>query len=203
MKKIFENIKLGSCMLCLLGSAILAFGLYNVHSFSGVTEGGILGLTLLLHNWFGISPSISGFILNALCYAIGLKMLGKEFAVYSVVATVGFSLFYAICEIFPPLYPEIAYMPLLASIIGAMFVGIGVGLSVRVGAAPGGDDALALSISTKTGIGIQWVYLISDLVVLAMSLTYIPLGRLMYSLLTVIISGQIIGFVQKVGKKCT
>lgn len=190
-------------MLCLLGSAILAFGLYNVHSFSGVTEGGILGLTLLLHNWFGISPSISGFILNALCYAIGLKMLGKEFAVYSVVATVGFSLFYAICEIFPPLYPEIADMPLLASIIGAMFVGIGVGLSVRVGAAPGGDDALALSISAKTGIGIQWVYLISDLVVLAMSLTYIPLGRLMYSLLTVIISGQIIGFVQKVGKKCT
>lgn len=187
--------------MCLLGSAILAFGLYNIHSFSGVTEGGILGLTLLLHNWFNLSPSVSGFVLNAACYIGGFKVLGREFAVYSVVAGLGFSLFYAICEAFPPLFPEIASYPLAASIIGAMFVGIGVGLSVRVGAAPTGDDALALSISEKSGIAIQWVYLISDLIVLALSLTYIPLARLMYSLLTVIISGQIIGFVQKAGKK--
>lgn len=187
--------------MCLLGSAILAFGLYNIHSFSGVTEGGILGLTLLLYNWFNLSPSISGFILNAACYVGGFKVLGREFAIYSIVAGVGFSVFYAICEAFPPLFPEIADMPLLASIVGAMFVGIGVGLSVRVGAAPTGDDALALSISEKTGVAIQWVYLISDLIVLALSLTYIPLARLLYSLLTVIISGQIIGFVQKFGKK--
>lgn len=201
MKGLFKNIRLGSCLMCLLGSAILAFGLYNIHSFSGVTEGGILGLTLLLHNWFNLSPSVSGFVLNAACYIGGFKVLGREFAVYSVVAGLGFSLFYAICEAFPPLFPEIASYPLAASIIGAMFVGIGVGLSVRVGAAPTGDDALALSISEKSGIAIQWVYLISDLIVLALSLTYIPLARLMYSLLTVIISGQIIGFVQKAGKK--
>lgn len=201
MKGLFKNIRLGSCLMCLLGSAILAFGLYNIHSFSGVTEGGILGLTLLLHNWFNLSPSVSGFVLNAACYIGGFKVLGREFAVYSVVAGLGFSLFYAICEAFPPLFPEISSYPLAASIIGAMFVGIGVGLSVRVGAAPTGDDALALSISEKSGIAIQWVYLISDLIVLALSLTYIPLARLMYSLLTVIISGQIIGFVQKAGKK--
>lgn len=187
--------------MCLLGSAILAFGLYNIHSFSGVTEGGILGLTLLLYNWFGLSPSISGFVLNAACYIGGFKVLGREFAIYSLVATIGFSLFYAVCEAFPPIFPEIASYPLAASVIGAVFVGVGVGLSVRVGAAPGGDDALALSISAKTGIAIQWIYLISDLIVLVLSLTYIPLARLMYSLLTVIISGQIIGFVQKAGKK--
>ena len=42
------KLKPKSCAFALLGSAILAFGLYNVHSFSGVTEGGVLGLTLLL-----------------------------------------------------------------------------------------------------------------------------------------------------------
>ena len=65
-------------MLALLGSAILAFGLYNIHAFSGVTEGGVLGLTLLLHHWFGISPSVSGLILNALCYVAGWKTLGQS-----------------------------------------------------------------------------------------------------------------------------
>ncbi|MFR8978580.1 MAG: YitT family protein, partial [Christensenellales bacterium] len=57
--------------MALLGSAILAFGLYNVHAFSGVTEGGVLGLTLLLYHWFGLSPSISGLVLNAACYIGG------------------------------------------------------------------------------------------------------------------------------------
>ena len=48
-----------------------------------------------------------------------------------------------------------------------------------------------------TGMGIQWAYLSTDLVVLGLSLTYIPLRRIGYSLLTVLISGQLIGLVQR------
>ena len=65
--------------LSLLGSAILAFGLYNVHAFSVVTEGGMLGVTLFLHHWFGISPSLSGLIINAACYLAGWRTLGRMF----------------------------------------------------------------------------------------------------------------------------
>ena len=46
-------------------------------------------------------------------------------------------------------------------------------------------------------MGIQWAYLSTDLVVLGLSLTYIPLRRIGYSLLTVLISGQLIGLVQR------
>lgn len=186
------------CITALIGSAILSFGLYNVHSMSGVTEGGVLGLTLLLHHWFGISPSVSGFIMNLLCYLLGFRLLGKEFIAYSVVAGGSFSIFYAIFEQFPPLWPQLADTPLLAAIVGSLFVGIGVGLCVRIGSAPTGDDSLALSLSSLLEVKIQWVYLASDLIVLALSISYIPLGRLAYSLLTVILSGQIIGFVQRV-----
>lgn len=185
------------CITALIGSAILSFGLYNVHSMSGVTEGGVLGLTLLLHHWFGISPSVSGFIMNLLCYLLGFRLLGKEFIAYSVVAGGSFSIFYAIFEQFPPLWPQLADTPLLAAIVGSLFVGIGVGLCVRIGSAPTGDDSLALSLSSLLKVKIQWVYLASDLIVLALSISYIPLGRLAYSLLTVILSGQIIGFVQR------
>lgn len=191
------RLKLKNCLSILLGSAILSFGLYNVHSISGVTEGGVLGLTLLLERWFGISPSVTGLILNGLCYLLGFKMLGKEFIAYSVVAGGGFSLFYAVFEQFPPLWPQLADMPLIAAVVGSLFVGIGVGLCVRANSAPTGDDSLALSLSHHFNIGIQWVYLASDLIVLLMSLTYIPLSRIAYSLLTVILSGQIIGLIQK------
>ena len=88
-------------------------------------------------------------------------------------------------------------MPLLASIVGSIFVGVGSGLCVRVGGATSGDDALAMSLSRVTKIKIQWIYLASDLIVLLLSLSYIPLRRIAYSLLTVILSGQIIGLLQK------
>lgn len=195
-KEALKNITFKNCAITLLGSFILAFGLYHVHSISGVTEGGVLGATLLLEHWTGISPALTGGIMNVLCYVLGWKLLGKEFIAYSALATVGFSGMYKICEQFPHLWPGLADMPLTAALVGALFVGVGAGLCVRVGGAPSGDDALAMSISHATGWKIQWVYLLSDLIVLVMSLSYIPVRRIGYSLFTVLLSGQLIGFVQ-------
>ena len=195
-KEALKNLTLKNCAITLLGSFILAFGLYHVHSISGVTEGGVLGATLLLEHWTGISPALTGGIMNVLCYVLGWKLLGKEFIAYYALATVGFSGMYRICEQFPHLWPGLADMPLAAALVGALFVGVGAGLCVRIGGAPSGDDALAMSISHATGCKIQWVYLLSDLIVLVMSLSYIPVRRIGYSLFTVLLSGQLIGFVQ-------
>lgn len=197
IKKLFNGITAPHTALAAAGGAILSFGMYNIHSISSITEGGTLGLTLLLENAFGISPSLSGFILNALCYLLGIKTLGRSFLIYSAVSTAAFSLSYRFFELFPRIYPEIALYPLLCAALGAVFVGTGVGLCVRAGGAPCGDDALAMSINKLTGLKIQWVYLISDLTVLLLSLTYIPLTKIVYSILTVVISGQIIGFIAK------
>ena len=197
----FSLLKPKRCALALLGSAILAFGLYHVHALSGVTEGGVLGMTLFLNHWLRLSPAVTGLIMNAACYLMGWKLLGKEFIAYSIVAGGGFSIFYAVVEQFDPLWPQLAEHPLLAAVLGALFVGVGVGLSVRAGGAPGGDDALAMSISNLTHWNIHWAYLISDLVVLALSITYIDLERLGCSLLTVVLSGQIIGLVQRIGRR--
>ena len=101
--------------MLLSGSFILAFGLYNIHSQSGVTEGGVLGLILLLDHWFGLSPSISSLVMNAACYVLGLRVLGWSFIVRSGVASLSFSAFYAILERFPRLWTGIAEMPLLAA----------------------------------------------------------------------------------------
>lgn len=196
-KKWFPRLDVRSCLVACFGSAFLAFGLYNVHSLSGVTEGGVLGLTLLLENWFQISPSLSGLVLNLLCYGMGWRLLGKEFIACSLLSAGTFSLSYGIFEQFEPLWPELYQHPLLAAVLGAVFVGVGAGLCVRMGGAPGGDDALAMSLAHLTKWPIQRWYLISDLVVLGLSLTYIPLKRIGFSLLTVILSGQIIGWMQK------
>lgn len=197
--KLFSEFEGKKVWLCIIGSAILSFGLYNIHALSGVTEGGILGMTLLLHHWLGVSPAVSGFVMNAVCYLIGWKLLGRSFVAYSIVSGGCFSVFYAIFEQFPPVWPQLADEPLIAAVLGAAFVGVGVGLCVRAGGAPGGDDALAMSISKATKTDIRWSYLASDLIVLALSLSYLDAKRIALSLLTVLLSGQIIGIVQNFG----
>lgn len=194
------KLKLSNCLIAFSSSALQAFGMYNIHALSDITEGGVLGAVLLIRHWLHISPALSGFVLNAACYLLGWRTLGKEFIAYSLIAACGFSSAYRICEYFPPLWPEIAGYPLPAAILGALFIGIGAGLCVRVGGATSGDDALAMSLSHITKVPIQWVYLISDLSVLLLSLSYIPFRKIVYSLLTVVLSGQIIGWIQQIPK---
>ncbi len=192
----FPKLKLSNSIIAFLASAFQAFGIYNIHALSGVTEGGIFGLGLLLDHWFGISPAVSSFLFSGACYILGWRTLGREFIGYSIIASAGYSAGYAVCELFPPLWPQIAGMPMLASLVGALFIGIGAGLVVRAGGATCGDDALAMSIRSLTGWPVEKTYLISDLTVLTLSLSYIPFRRIVYSLITVILSGQIIGWIQ-------
>ena len=198
---LFGELTLKRIILTVVGSMIAAFGLFNVHAQSGVTEGGVLGLSLLLEHWLGLSPSISSLVLNICCYILGWKLLAHDFIGCSVIAGAAFSLFYAVFEAIGPVFPFVADMPLAAAFLGAAFIGVGVGLAVRAGGAPGGDDALAMSLAHVTKLNIKWIYLFCDLVVLAMSLSYIPLKRILYSLLTVVLSGQCVGLVATIGRK--
>jgi len=191
------KLKPRNCLTAFFASAFQAFGIYHIHAVSEITEGGVFGATLLLDHWFGISPALSSLILNAALFALGLKTLGRTFIGYSAFAAVGYSIAYRICEQFPPFWPGIAAHPILAAILGALFVGIGAGLCVRSGGATSGDDALAMSLSAIFRVPIQHIYLFSDLTVLLLSLSYIPLRRIIWSVVTVVLSGQIIGLIQR------
>ncbi len=185
--KIFQKYS-----ILLLGVMIVAFGMFNIHSRCDITEGGVLGGILLLENWFGISPSILNIILDVSCYLLGLKFLGKQFLFDALISTFSFSIFYKIFEYTGPLLPDFSDMPLIAAILGGCFVGIGVGLTVRQGGAVGGDDALALVISKVFKIKLSHAYMFTDFTVLLLSLSYIPVLRIIYSLITVTISSFLI-----------
>ena len=185
----------------LLGAAILSFGLFNVHSQSRITEGGVLGMTLLVQHWLHISPSVTELVLDAVCYGLGCRLLGKSFLVRAAAATGAFSLFYALWERVGFLLPDMTGAPLAAALVGGVFVGVGVGLVVRAGGASGGDDAIALVISKVTGWNISKAYLLTDFTVLGLSLSYIPVASIACSLVTVTLSSFIIGQMQKAPAK--
>ena len=185
----------------LLGAAILAFGLLNVHQQSRITEGGVLGATLLLKHWLNISPAVSEVVMHVCCYLLGIRYLGRQFLRYSLAATGGFAVFYALFARLGYLLPSLAHLPLAAAVVGGLFVGVGVGLVVRAGGAAGGDDALALVIAKLFRWPVSRAYLFTDLVVLVLSLSYIPVVHIACSLLTVTLSSFIIGKIHAYGRK--
>ena len=198
IKNFRRALPLKRVLILLLGAAILTFGLHNVHRRTGVTEGGVLGMVLLLNNLLGLPAWLTSPVLDISCYLLGWRFLGGDFLRISLVSALSVSGFFRVWQALPPMLPDLSAHPLLAALIGCIFVGVGVGLVVRQGGSSGGDDALALVISKKTPLRISHAYCITDFTVLALSLSYIPLKRIAFSLITVTLSSAIIDLIQNV-----
>lgn len=182
-----------------VGTAVSSFGVYNIHQQSGITEGGVIGLILLAHRWLGLSPSIATPVLDAACYLFAFRFLGGRFLCLSAASTASLTVLFRIWEQFPPLLPDLSGSPLAAALLGGLFVGAGVGLVIRGGGSCGGDDALALTISRLTKWRVARSYLLTDVTVLLLSLSYIPVSRIIFSLVTVTVSSFLIDFMQNFG----
>lgn len=195
--KLIEGFTFKKVVLIIIGSMICSFGIHNIHQRTNITEGGIFGLMLLLEHWFNISPAYITPVLDFTCYLIAFRFLGSRFIKTSIFSTLCISAFYKLWEAFPPMLPDLSDHPLIAAVLGGIFVGVGVGLVVRQGGSAGGDDALALTISHVSKWHLSSSYLFTDITVLLMSLSYIPLMRIIFSLITVTISSNIIDWIKE------
>ncbi|WP_276701761.1 MULTISPECIES: YitT family protein [Romboutsia] len=190
-----ETLK--SILLIIIGASILSFGSYNFNYQNNVTEGGVLGLLLLMQQIFNISPSITSVIIDFSLFAIGTKFFGKRFLLYSVLSTIAFSTTYKIWESVGFLIPSFTNNMLIASILAGIGVGVGVGLVVRGGGASGGDDVIALLGNKLLKLKVNHVYLATDSIVLFMSLVYLDIKQVFFSIIAVTISGKIISIIYK------
>ena len=158
-----KNGTLKSILLIIIGATILSFGSYNFNYQNNVTEGGVLGLLLLLQHVFNISPSITSVVIDFSLFTIGSKFFGKKFLLYSILSTITFSSTYKIWEKIGFLVPSFTNNMLIASILAGIGVGVGVGLVVRGGGASGGDDVIALLGNKLLKLKVNHVYLATSI----------------------------------------
>lgn len=186
LKKLFKII---------IGTFILSFGIYNFYYQNGITEGGVLGLLLIFKNVFDIEVSLSNIFIDGALILLGFKFFGKKFFGYTIFATSTFSIVYAMFE-------KIGFIVsvnnnILAAILGGICIGIGCGIIINAGGAAGGDDIVALITSKMTNISIGKIYLLTDVTVLILSLSYLSITTMIYSIVAVVISGQVINIMYK------
>lgn len=179
-----------------LGSSILSFGMYNFYYQCSITEGGVLGILLILKNVFSFDVSLTNIVLDGGMILLGLVYFGRTFFVNAIFGSAFFSIFYHLFE-------SMGYLinidnTILAAVLGGLCVGIGTGIIIKVGGAAGGDDVFALVVSKITKKKIGLIYLLSDLSVLVLSLSYLNVGKMLMSVIAVVISGQIINLVYNI-----
>ena len=117
-KKIVSDFTMKRLFWLVLGTAILSFGIHNIHQRAAITEGGVIGLVLLLNHWLGIPASIASPLLDFICYALAFKFLGLDFILTAAVASVSLAGFYRLWESFPPMLPDMTPWPLAAALLG-------------------------------------------------------------------------------------
>ena len=99
-KKLAAGLTFKKILLILLGAMICTFGIHNIHQRTNITEGGVIGLMLLVEHWLKISPAYITPMLDAACYLLAFKFLGGNFIKISIISTLFVSVFYKIWERF-------------------------------------------------------------------------------------------------------
>ena len=192
-----NGLKIKNIFFILLGAAIFSFGLVHFNMQNNLAEGGFTGITLLLYFVFGWSPSITNLLLNLPLFFIGWKLLGRNVFIYTIIGTVGVSIFLAIFQKYQiqmPLYEDL----FLAALFAGVFIGIGLGIIFRYGGTTGGVDIIARLAQKYFGWTMGRTMFMFDLGVITLSLlTYLNYREAMYTLVVVFVGARVIDFMQE------
>lgn len=177
-------------IVILAGNCILAFGICAFITPSGIIIGGSSGVGILIKKLTGIPISYVVYAMNISMFILGYKILGKTFALGTLVSTIFFPTFLAVFERIPALQ-TITQDMLLASIYAGIMTGAGLGLVIRVGACTGGCDIPPLIVSKYTGISSTTLINSLDCIILALQIPFSNIEQILYGILVVIITALV------------
>lgn len=186
-------------LLILIGSLIFSLGVNFFIIPNLLSEGGILGITVVVHYLFDWSPGVINFVLNLALFIVGYKFFDLKIIYYTVFSIFTSSFFIYITEDFGRVITEDT---LLAAIFAGLLIGFGLGLIFRAGGTIGGTTVIAKILNQYIGITIGTAMLIIDIVVVVGSVFVIGLDKGMYTFITVYIGAKVIDyFVEGIDKQ--
>ncbi|MBM7652677.1 YitT family protein [Neobacillus cucumis] len=187
MKKTIQD-----CLYILLGSLIFSIGINYFTIPNLLSEGGIIGLTVIFHYLFDWSPGLVNFALNTVLVLVGIKFLEKRTIIYTLFSIFSCSLFLFLTE---ETGKRLTDDTLLAAIFAGLLVGSGIGVIFRAGGTSGGTTILARVANQFLGWSMGKGILVFDMIVVACSVFIIGLDKAMYTLIAVYLGAKAIDFI--------
>lgn len=180
-----------SLVMIIFGNLIIATGVTVFILPLNILSGGVAGIAVALKPIFHLSPT---FVINALTiilYIVGIAVLGKKFALKTVLSTIVYPLFITVLSTTTQ-GVVLTHNVLLASIYGGVCIGIGVGLVYRMGASTGGMDIPPLVINKYTKIPLPVLVMCIDGATVILGASTYGVEAAMVGLISVWVCGQVI-----------
>ena len=166
-------------LLILVGTILAVLAMKGFMIPNRFMDGGITGISILLHEIFRINISFLVIILNVLFVYLGYKRIGKTFAMQTSIAV----LLLAIGLVFIDINP-ITHDKLLIAIFGGILMGTGVGLVIRGGGVIDGAEVIAVFTGRKTGFSNSEIIMLINTIIFAVAALQFGLETAMYSIIT-------------------
>jgi len=173
----------------ILGILVAGFGLKGFLIPNGFIDGGMTGVSLLIHFLTPISISILLILVNIPFILMARKQIGKIFAVKSFIAIVGLAFCIALIK-----YPIITSDKLLVAVFGGFLLGTGTGLAIRGGSVIDGTEILSIYMNKKTGLSVGEVIFIVNIIIYSIAAIFLGLERALYSILTYLVAAKVVDF---------
>jgi uncharacterized membrane-anchored protein YitT (DUF2179 family) len=187
--------------MIILGAFILATGFVFFINPYNIVPGGVFGIGIVVHHLIPAIPiGTFGLALNIPLTLIGIRILGPKFGIKTILGMVLTSAFmdgltYFIGENDPL---KLADDLLLASIFGAILLGVGLGLIFRSRATSGGSDIVAMMFAKYSNLPVGQLLIIIDSTIVLFGLLIFKDWKIpLYSWLVIYITGQVIDIVLK------
>lgn len=181
---VFEYLQIG------IGILLASIGLKAFLLPNGFLDGGVTGIALLINSQLNINISYLLVGLSIPFLALGYFMLSKRIVIKSIFAIIILAVFIQLEN-----FSVITEDKLLISIFGGLFVGLGIGITIRNGAVLDGSEILGIYIYDRFGIAIGKIILIFNILLFSITALLISVEIAMYSILTYIVTAKITDFV--------
>ncbi|WP_061794063.1 YitT family protein [Cytobacillus firmus] len=189
-KRVLKEVK--QLIMITIGAMIAAAGLEFFLVPNSILDGGVIGLSIIAAELTGMTMSLFLIILNLPFLYIGYRKIGLKFTIHTLFGVIVLSASTAYLHHFEPVTDDL----FLATVIGAVILGTGVGLVIRTGGALDGSEIIAILVSKKRPVSVgQFIMIVNVFIFILAAFLVFSWETAMYSIITYYIAYKMIDIV--------
>lgn len=174
-----------------IGNIFIALAVNTLILENHIIVGGTSGIGNVFDHYLNIPVSLTVGFLNVVLFFLGLIFIGKKFAMTTLISTFLFPIVLQFFETHA-MFHHYLEDPLLAAILAACLVGVGIGLILKAGASTGGVDIIAILLNKKFGFPVHIVLNFIDLSILVLQFTFNDTTHVIYGVMIVMVTSVVL-----------
>lgn len=200
MNRVIRNLR--EYGIVIIGNFILAFGVAGFVIPNNILTGGVAGIAVALKPLLHVSPQLIINVLTIVLFLVGSVLLGKSFAMKTLLSTICYPLFLNLLSAWVP-YLHLSNDVFMSVIYSGIFMGVGVGLIFYTGASSGGMDIPPLILHKYTGLPLAGLVLVVDGLTVLLGMMVYGLNAALIGILSVFVSSFMIDKTMMLGSQKT